>query len=120
MGYSDKEVAVGTCEMSPEMFNEAVKITKDNIGAPTNAECASKIKAAFDEKYGGNWLVIVGEGYGLFLLTKQRISPISLLEKPSPLSFSRLGLEHKRKQRDDTTHCQLFCELLYDIIRSVK
>ena len=64
--YSDKEVAVGTCEMSPEMFNEAVKITKENIGAPTNAECASKIKAAFDEKYGGNWLVIVGEGYGLF------------------------------------------------------
>merc|ERR1711899_305848 len=64
--YSDKEVAVGTCEMSPEMFNEAVKITKDNIGAPTNSECASKIKAAFDEKYGGNWLVIVGEGYGLF------------------------------------------------------
>merc|ERR1712080_157288 len=64
--YSDKEVAVGTCEMSPEMFNEAVKITKENIGAPTNSECASKIKAAFDEKYGGNWLVIVGEGYGLF------------------------------------------------------
>ena len=23
-----------------------------------------------------------------------------MLEKPSPLSFSRLGLEHKRKQRD--------------------
>merc|ERR1711934_590650 len=64
--YSDMEVAVGTCEMSPEMFNEAVKITKENIGALTNAECASKIKAAFDEKYGGNWLVIVGEGYGLF------------------------------------------------------
>merc|ERR1712066_359133 len=64
--YSDKEVAVGTCEMSPEMFNEAVKITKENIGAPTNSECASKIKIAFDEKYGGNWLVIVGEGYGLF------------------------------------------------------
>merc|ERR1739844_401580 len=64
--WGDKEVAVGTCEMSPEMFNEAVKMTKENIGAPTNAERASKIKAAFDEKYYGNWLVIVGEGYGLF------------------------------------------------------
>ena len=63
--YSDKEVAVGTCEMSPEMFQEAIKVTKENIGA-SSAEAAKKIKASFDEKYGGNWMVIVGEGYGLF------------------------------------------------------
>jgi hypothetical protein len=64
--YSDKEVAVGSCEMSPDMFNEAIKITKEAIALPTNAEAAMKIKSSFDEKYGGNWMVIVGEGYGLF------------------------------------------------------
>merc|ERR1719167_1694188 len=30
------------------------------------ADAAKKIKAGFDEKYGGNWMVIVGEGYGLY------------------------------------------------------
>ena len=68
--YSDKEVAVGTCEMSPEMFQEAIKITKEAIGSPTSAEAAKKIKSCFDEKYGGNWMVIVGEGYGLFFAHK--------------------------------------------------
>ena len=32
--YSDKEVAVGTCEMTPEMFQEAIKITKEVIALP--------------------------------------------------------------------------------------
>ena len=63
--YSDKEVAVGVCEMAPEMFQEAIKITKEHISAPV-ADAAKKIKAGFDEKYGGNWMVIVGEGYGLY------------------------------------------------------
>ena len=67
--YSDKEVAVGTCEMSPEMFQAAIKITKEAIGG-TSAEAAKKIKSCFDEKYGGNWMVIVGEGYGLFFAHK--------------------------------------------------
>ena len=53
--YSDKEVVVGTCEMSPEMFQEAIKLTKEAIGSPTSAEAANKIKSCFDEKYGGNW-----------------------------------------------------------------
>ena len=52
--YSDKEVAVGTCEMTPDMFNEAIKITKEAIALPTNAEAAKKIKEYFDEKHGGN------------------------------------------------------------------
>merc|ERR1711936_366817 len=56
--YSDKEVAVGTCEMAPEMFQEAIKITKDAIALPTNAEAAKKIKSCF------------GEGYGLFFAHK--------------------------------------------------
>ena len=64
--YSDKEVAVGVCEMAPEMFQEAIKITKEAISLPTNAEAAKKIKSGFDEKYGGNWMAIVGEGYGLY------------------------------------------------------
>jgi len=68
--YSDKEVAVGTCEMSPDMFNEAIKVTKEAIALPTNAEAAMKIKGYFDEKYGGNWMAIVGEGYGLFFAHK--------------------------------------------------
>merc|ERR1711910_271026 len=68
--YSDKEVAVGTCEMTPEMFQEAIKITKEAITCPTNAEAAKKIKSSFDEKYGGNWMAIVGEGYGLFFAHK--------------------------------------------------
>ena len=68
--YSDKEVAVGTCEMAPEMFQEAIKITKEAIALPTNAEAAKKIKSCFDEKYGGNWMAIVGEGYGLFFVHK--------------------------------------------------
>merc|ERR1711909_44627 len=55
--YSDKEVAVGTCEMAPEMFAEACKAAKE-------------IKDCFDEKYGGNWMAIVGEGYGLFFAHK--------------------------------------------------
>ena len=63
--YSDKEVAVGTCEMAPDMFQEVIAITKDNVAKP-NAEAATAIKAALDAKYGGNWLAIVGEGYGLF------------------------------------------------------
>ena len=45
--YSDKEVAVGTCEMSPEMFQEAIKVTKEHIGA-TSAEDAKKIQSSFD------------------------------------------------------------------------
>merc|ERR1711894_338055 len=65
-----KEVAVGTCEMTPEMFQEAIKITKEAITCPTNAEAAKKIKSSFDEKYGGNWMAIVGEGYGLFFAHK--------------------------------------------------
>ena len=54
--YSDKEVAVGTCEMAPEMFQEAIKITKEAIALPTNADAAKKIKSSFDEKYGDNWM----------------------------------------------------------------
>ena len=42
--YSDKEVAVGTCEMSHDMYNEAIKITKEAIALPTNADAAMKIK----------------------------------------------------------------------------
>ena len=68
--YSDKEVAVGTCEMTPDMFNEAIKVTKEAIALPTNTEAATKIKGYFDEKYGGNWMAIVGEGYGLFFAHK--------------------------------------------------
>ena len=64
--YSDKEVAVGTCEMAPEMFQEAIKITKEAIALPTNADAAKKIKSSFDEKYGGNWMAVVGECYALF------------------------------------------------------
>ena len=67
--YSDKEVAVGVCEMAPEMFQEAIKITKEFISLPV-AEAAKKIKGGFDEKYGGNWMVIVGEGYGLYFAHK--------------------------------------------------
>ena len=63
--YSDKEVAVGTCEMAPDMFQDVIAITKENVGK-SNAESATAIKAALDAKYGGNWLAIVGEGYGLF------------------------------------------------------
>ena len=63
--YSDKEVAVGTCEMAPDMFQEVIAITKENVAKP-NADAATAIKAALDAKYGGNWLAIVGEGYGLF------------------------------------------------------
>ena len=68
--YSDKEVAVGVCEMAPEMFQEAIKITKEAISLPTNGEAAKKIKGDFDEKYGGNWMAIVGEGYGLYFAHK--------------------------------------------------
>ena len=68
--YSDKEVAVETCEMAPEMFQEAIKITKEAIALPSNAHAAKKIKSSFDEKYGGNWMAIVGEGYGLFFAHK--------------------------------------------------
>ena len=32
---NNKEVAVGTCEMAPEMFQEAIKITKEVIALPT-------------------------------------------------------------------------------------
>ena len=67
--YSDKEVAVGTCEMAPEMFAEACKVAKETL-RETPAEAAKKIKDCFDEKYGGNWMAIVGEGYGLFFAYK--------------------------------------------------
>jgi hypothetical protein len=70
--YSDKEVAVGTCEMAPEMFSEAIKITKEAIGGGTSAHAAKTIKNCFDEKYGGNWMAIVGEGYGLFFAHKAK------------------------------------------------
>ena len=68
--YSDKEVAVGVCEMAPEMFQDAIKITKEATSLPTNAEAAKKIKSDFDEKYGGNWMAIVGKGYGLYFAHK--------------------------------------------------
>merc|ERR1712080_646344 len=87
--YSDKEVAVGTCEMSPDMFNEAIKVTKEAIALPTNAEAAMKIKSYFDEKYGGNWMAIVGEGYGLFFAHKAKTLHISSLGKLNPLSSSK-------------------------------
>ena len=51
--------------MSPDMFQEVIAITKENVGK-SHFEAATAIKAALDAKYGGNWLPIVGEGYGLF------------------------------------------------------
>ena len=87
--YSDKEVAVGVCEMAPEMFQEAIKITKEAISLPTNGEAAKKIKGDFDEKYGGNWMAIVGEGLDYTLLIRQKTSHISLLVRPNQLSSSR-------------------------------
>ena len=81
--YSDKEVAVGVCEMAPEMFQEAIKITKEAISLPTNAEAAKKIKSDFDEKYGGNWMAIAGVGYRLYFAKKT--SHISLLARPNQL-----------------------------------
>ena len=68
--YSDKEVAVGNVEMDHEMFHEAITATKEGMLLPTDAECAKHVKEHFDTKYGGNWMVIVGEGYGLFIAHK--------------------------------------------------
>ena len=88
--YSDKEVAVGTCEMSPDMFNEAIKVTKEAIALPTNTEAATKIKGYFDEKYGGNWMAIVGEGYGLFFAHKaENFAHFFVGYKLNQLSYSR-------------------------------
>ena len=86
--FSDKEVAVGTCEMAPDMFQEVIAITKENVAKP-NADAATAIKAALDAKYGGNWLAIVGEGYGLFFAHQAENSPIFSLERLSQLSCSR-------------------------------
>merc|ERR1712080_196735 len=71
------------------MFNEAIKVTKEAIALPTNAEAAMKSKSYFDEKYGVNWMAIVGEGYGLSLLIRQKTSHISSLGKLNPLSSSK-------------------------------
>ena len=57
--YSDKEVAVGTCEMAPEMLQEDYKTNKKDIALPTNADAAKKIKSSYDEKYGDNWMAML-------------------------------------------------------------
>ena len=44
--YSDKEVAVGTCEMAPEMFADACKVAKETL-RERPAEAAKKIKDCF-------------------------------------------------------------------------
>merc|ERR1712150_277258 len=83
--YSDKEVAVGTCEMAPEMFQEAIKITKDAIALPTNAEAAKKIKSCFEESMeviGWQLLVKVMDSS---LRIKQKTLLISSLERQSRL-----------------------------------
>ena len=68
--YSDKEVTVETCEMAPEMLQEAIQIIKKAFVLPSNEEVVKTIKNVFDEKYGGTWMVIAGEGNGFFFSHK--------------------------------------------------
>ena len=64
--YSDKEVAVGTCEMTPDMFNEAIKVTKEAIDDSTDRLQKSQI--AFN--------ALVSNKQSPLLLTKYKISHV--------------------------------------------
>ena len=63
------EIKGGGCNQygfSPDMFQAAVKIAKEVIGL-SERTAAKKIKYSFDRKYEGNWVVIVGKRYGMFM-----------------------------------------------------
>merc|ERR1712080_564340 len=98
--YSDKEVAVGTCEMAPEMFADACKkpknLLEERLLKLPRKSRASLMKSM--EEIG--WQLLVRD-MDSSLLIKQKTLPISSLEKLSPLSYSKQTLkENKFKQRN--------------------
>ena len=86
--YSNKEVAVGICEMAREIFQKANKITKEANVLPTNADAAKNIKSSFDDKYWNDSMAIFGEGYGLFQRT-QGIRLCTRTQKKFHISYEK-------------------------------
>ena len=95
--YSDKEVAVGTCEMAPEMFQEAIKIQKMPLRYQRMLKLQRRSRAVLMksmEVIGWQLLVKVMDSS---LRIKQKTLLISSLERQSRLSYSR-----RAKKGDDS------------------
>merc|ERR1712080_544691 len=86
--YSDKEVAVGTCEMAPEMFADACKIAKDLLEERLLKLPRKSRTSLMESMEAIGWQLLVS-AMDSSLLIKQQTSPISSLEKPSRLSYSK-------------------------------
>ena len=66
-----KEITIVNVEMDHEIFDEAITITKEGMALAMDADVLSKSRSTvLWKKYGGNWIVIIGEGYKLFIAHK--------------------------------------------------
>ncbi|EWM26319.1 dynein light chain axonemal [Nannochloropsis gaditana] len=63
-------------DMASEMFSEAVELITmavDKHAISKNYEAAAgMIKITFDKKFGNNWHVIIGEGFGFEISYQQQ------------------------------------------------